>query len=509
MKNVKPKAGQVWQSKSELDFEGLPRGEFKIIEVNHSAILIKLLKFDYIITVDARTFYSGYEFTPIGDLEWLAVNVDKWKEGADFLSKESQLGDCGQHIFFEGEFWKSKELAMEDAVIREQWQNMRYELGLDGIPTLNRAPQPATTYAASVETIKKQTEMSTEKMIPIDFSRNITPFIIGDKFYSSSDGIEFYAKTEFDLEVLNDNSGIKRPHLFVVSFADRPNTGTQPVGDDVVVDFFMTDGDERTELANSFPWQRKPKSGFYIIKTWKPNHAAMLANYQQSQLAEEAKRMDNNLEVGRKWTPNKPMKNFTVGKCYAITEDTGDGDFVIEDDYSAVPHNCSSQWVNENFTLTEKEQAHHIALQIEALGDVPKPSQELVDLLHKDVGFSGLDELINPDEKVNPISHADMVAKLETQVTNNECEVWHGSEWHKAIKLGVDIYGNFAYQISSGEFKGEFNATPTRSDFRPIQTAEQKLAEELSAAMSDSVDGSLIGYANYLIRRYNITKKDD
>jgi len=64
-------------------------------------------------------------------------------------------------------------------------------------------------------------------------------------------------------------------------------------------------------------------------------------------------------------------------------------------------------------------------------------------------------------------------------------EVWHGESWYPCIRLGKDIYGNHAYQISEGEFKGEFNGTPAEDDFRKPETPEQrKEREELDRMVS-------------------------
>lgn len=68
-----------------------------------------------------------------------------------------------------------------------------------------------------------------------------------------------------------------------------------------------------------------------------------------------------------------------------------------------------------------------------------------------------------------------------------ECEVNHGDDWIKCLYLGVDIYGNYAYQISKGDYKGEFNADSNIGNFRPIKTEREKFVDSF---VSDQVISS-------------------
>jgi hypothetical protein len=128
---------------------------------------------------------------------------------------------------------------------------------------------------------QKETEMNTKKMIPIDCANNITPIVIGDGYYNSGQKFNKFVDQAI-LDRINNASGesLSNDHLFITSFADRPNTGKQPVGDDVIIDT-----GRYTDEAKNINWK--------YIDNWKPNHAAMLKQYQAEQLAEEAKRMDN------------------------------------------------------------------------------------------------------------------------------------------------------------------------------------------------------------------------
>jgi hypothetical protein len=113
--------------------------------------------------------------------------------------------------------------------------------------------------------------MNTEKLIPISFSRKITPAVAGDviahplgnKYTLQAPGVELVKTGAYD-------------EYFVVSFADRTNTGKQPVGDDVIVDMNCLCDPEK---AKSISWS----SEYQRDDSWKPNHAAMLKQWQAEQ----------------------------------------------------------------------------------------------------------------------------------------------------------------------------------------------------------------------------------
>lgn len=133
--------------------------------------------------------------------------------------------------------------------------------------------------------------MDISKLIPIDFSRNITPFVIGDEIYNKSFNLKFKIHgRDGQLESCNTPASDDN-NFFVVSYADRQNTGTQPVGGDVFVDADWGSGNENKEIkASALIWEIDSNSN---IETWKPNHEAMLEQWQTKQLVEESERMNN------------------------------------------------------------------------------------------------------------------------------------------------------------------------------------------------------------------------
>lgn len=133
--------------------------------------------------------------------------------------------------------------------------------------------------------------MNIKTLVPIDFSRKITPFINGDIIYNSSldkifeiDGLH-QKKSDF-----NNDSIALCDHMFVVSYADRPNTGKQPVADDVIVDYTCVSGAGGTIICQDLVCDITDSCG--DTKSWKPNHAAMVEAYQLEE-AKHDERMNN------------------------------------------------------------------------------------------------------------------------------------------------------------------------------------------------------------------------
>jgi len=123
----------------------------------------------------------------------------------------------------------------------------------------------------------KESAMNTDELIPIDFARNITPLVMKDKLWSSVYDCEFEITTQGQITSFNDYSP-DEDYLFVVSFAGRPNTGTQPVSDNTAVDYIMYCDSGGAKRASDVNWMDTYKL-HHDVKYWKPNHAAMLKDY--------------------------------------------------------------------------------------------------------------------------------------------------------------------------------------------------------------------------------------
>ena len=115
MKNVTPKVGQVWAN--------LPL-KFKIRAISLPSIL----------STDGETttvdgLHGGYKFVPQSDLERLAVNEPEWfHSDCNWVRRDNNGGamytDMPAH----------PSNIRHTYYTRKQWQNMRYELGLDERP---------------------------------------------------------------------------------------------------------------------------------------------------------------------------------------------------------------------------------------------------------------------------------------------------------------------------------------------------------------------------------------
>jgi hypothetical protein len=255
---ITPIVGQVWGRR--ICKTNMTANEIKISRLSQSRVHAT----EPDRWINRNVFIEDWLFIPQNDLEWLAVNVDEW------CRSDGLFNVIRNHTVPVGYTF-----TMKVGHTERQWQNMRYELGLDEKPTINRNPQPGTAFASSMKVIKKEAEMSTEKMIPIDYANSITPIVIGDGYYNSGQKFNKIVDQSI-LDRINNASGesLSNDHLFITSFTDRPNTGTQPVGDDVVVDM---QNDVDPFPAYFVLWaQRKDEM-------WKPNHAAMLKQHQAKQ----------------------------------------------------------------------------------------------------------------------------------------------------------------------------------------------------------------------------------
>jgi hypothetical protein len=130
---------------------------------------------------------------------------------------------------------------------------------------------------------KEDFEMNTDKLIPISYVKRFTPLVVGDVLYNEKFNLTFVIDGA-DGQVANLNEDYEYAQFFVISFADRPNTGAQPVGDDVVVDCYVIGAGVLTRKACAFGWSLNGNiSNTGHIKSWKPNKDAMLKQYQAGQ----------------------------------------------------------------------------------------------------------------------------------------------------------------------------------------------------------------------------------
>jgi hypothetical protein len=193
-------------------------------------------------------------------------------------------------------------------------------------------------------------EMNTKELIPIDFSRNITPVVPRDVIYSKLSGNEFIANDADAARFNNDEFDPK--FYFVVSFADRPNTGTQPVGDDVVVDMNCLCDPEK---AKSISWS----SEYQRDDSWKPNKDAMLKQWQTEQLENKDNYKENHMS---KLPLTKEDEAKTIARIWNMA-----GHSLPHHEYNELEKTLSMLCVNRNIDnelishehITMSSKSHH------------------------------------------------------------------------------------------------------------------------------------------------------
>lgn len=116
-------------------------------------------------------------------------------------------------------------------------------------------------------------------LIPIDYVKKFTTLVVGDKWATDT---QSGVIDESDVDLFNGQN--RNESLCITSFADRPNTGKQPVGGDVVVDVYYK-SKWHTGSACFYVWSFDDNAA--DITKWKPNHSALLKQYQAEQALKE------------------------------------------------------------------------------------------------------------------------------------------------------------------------------------------------------------------------------
>ena len=125
MSQIKVRAGQVWEFKS-----GAPNykngDRLRIMDLDrggrfHDAKPMNIEDPAGIHSVTPGFLNAFFAFIPQGKVEWMAVNLDEWYCASDYLRNGS------------GSPFTCTEVH-HDAVHINEWQNMRYYLGLDKKP---------------------------------------------------------------------------------------------------------------------------------------------------------------------------------------------------------------------------------------------------------------------------------------------------------------------------------------------------------------------------------------
>jgi hypothetical protein len=291
--------------------------------------------------------------------------------------------------------------------------------------------------------------MNTANLIPISYVKKITPLVVGDLLVSDHLG-ELVGSQDESIEMWNSN---RSDDLWcLVSFADRPNTGTQPVdiGDLLVdVEYYYSHKDfgTKTLTVDELVW-----GSVTTYKSWKPNHAAMLKQWQAEQATVQAHHIALQVEE--------------LGDVPAFDTVSHDDRWV--DCYTSIP-------ISEVINGVHIDDDGDLAVGSEKVGIA---SQGFADTLTVGMKFMGMDE-------VHVFTECVAIAILETSkgdsiVTyeyNDGCSVascWLINEWVK-----------------------------------PIQTAEQKLRDKFIHFYQKGINDELCidDAADELLSEFTITLK--
>ena len=291
-------------------------------------------------------------------------------------------------------------------------------------------------------------EMDITKLVPIDFSRKITPPVIGDKIYNSQTDTTFIIDGE-DSQVENlkyKHKSFDTSHFYVICYADRPNTGKQPVGDDVVVDC-VYGSESGTDVVSEFFWGDDGDKSTSDLTTWKTNHAYMVKAYQES------------------------LSNKLTG---TLGGEGGTG--VLEWPSSGHQENIHPG----------VEQAHHVALQTEALGD--NPTLDLV--VNPDVkSFDEISDNIEAAiERSKPVFTQAQSDAGELPMVGSEfmCSLGHVDDYTRSYAVGLDGSGQwlviqdsydnlFMHNIENGVYK-----------FKPLKSDAKNLFDEMIDTLTNT-----------------------
>ena len=135
MSKVKPQVGQIWKDPGRegdewVVTEALSHEGVIVVECSHN-------KYSDIMP-DGGTnaflesdFVEFFEFIPQNDLEWLAVKAGAWEfDDCDFIAREES-----RELYIEDS--ESEYCSQFQYYTHQQWQNMRYKLGLDEKPRVS------------------------------------------------------------------------------------------------------------------------------------------------------------------------------------------------------------------------------------------------------------------------------------------------------------------------------------------------------------------------------------
>jgi hypothetical protein len=321
--------------------------------------------------------------------------------------------------------------------------------------------------------------MNTKEMLPISYVKKFTPLVEGDVLFYNDGGYEFTLNNDKQVALYNDKDADKYYSLF--SFAGRPNTGTQPVGDDVEVD--RNWNPHYSMKAKDVNWvigSASLRGQGVTDETWKPNHAAMLKQWQ----AEQAKGATWNVKESH--VPHGCVPSDLEMPDPSVNE-SSDGSRI--GNIGNILHNMSCSMVGEN----EQNEFGGYASFCWELGVKLKERTSAVRAEPPTFTQAQCDAGELP------------AVGAECIFSWTDCELLNGLEIGDTIKVIAHFDNNgtkiavFTHECddSNGQGEGVFVCMGGPRAFKPIQTAEEKLRNHLwdsinCEAKSDSLTDVII-----------------
>lgn len=270
MNKIKVMPGQVW--KCIKKYEGFLEGYDCFITDNNIGPRISSDFFEWTFIDRIVNFHEHFEFVPQTDLEWLAVKVNKWDPIHRFLHRLPN-GYC-----FDG-------IAGNTSHTKQQWQTQRYELGLDE-PPINNTVNVYCFHEDFIKTSKWEILANRAIKNMNKIKSNPVYDIYLPVSWVEEKGIEL-----IDDDIVIGTGMITREKFqYITSFAERENSGDQPVTDWVPVIMGFSNGNTLKNNASDHFWDLKNMhgkcNGGYIVK-WKPNAEALVTIYLSEQKEKE------------------------------------------------------------------------------------------------------------------------------------------------------------------------------------------------------------------------------
>lgn len=369
-------------------------------------------------------------------------------------------------------------LTQNDCYTRQQWQNIRYELGFNDPRIVKLVKSHGIITGRTSPASQKETEMT----FTLDNTKRATHVAMclagstGHQFYKNIADPSFELLSEltsFSWEVIYNSPSyelieLSRPHnetkehwttngatqyaqpvkkipvhwlkakgielafgdmfanegemlpLYLIAFADRPNTGVQPVADNVVVDVTYSDASTHIRLAQDTNWTAPPSH----LVCYRPNFDALHEIYE------------------KETTMKKPIHD--------------------PDQYLA------KECPTESLTLGVLPMAEFPHHKLEA---TPKPEC-----------YAKAD-----DKPVFTQAMAD--AKVPPQLGSEFSLDSYFGEKTTFLVIGVKTNGSLVFEVLDGKKAGDLDAATPGSDFKPIDTRsdEEKAIDAMFVEMETNM----------------------